>query len=118
AGASLRGHATRGAFARRGRRSRADPGGEPSGEYRRRAGRARRPGADPRSRASRDHGRRRGRARSMSDVLVTLTDVEPAVRLNARLEAHGLETAVVSPLDDVKGALRREKPDIVVMTGA
>jgi DNA-binding NtrC family response regulator len=54
----------------------------------------------------------------MSDVLVTLTDVEPAVRLNARLEAQGLETAVVSPLDDVKGALKRETPEIVVMTGA
>lgn len=54
----------------------------------------------------------------MSDVLITLTDVEPAVRLNARLEALGLETAVVSPLDDIRAALRREKPDLVVFTGA
>jgi DNA-binding NtrC family response regulator len=51
-------------------------------------------------------------------VLISLTDVEPAVRLNAKLEASGVETAVVSPLDDVRGAIRREQPDVIVMTGA
>ena len=51
-------------------------------------------------------------------VLISLTDVEPAVRLNAQLERDGVETAVVSPLDDVRGAIRREKPDVIVMTGA
>ena len=51
-------------------------------------------------------------------VLISLTDVEPAVRLNAQLEASGVETAVVSPLDDVRGAIRREQPDVIVMTGA
>ena len=51
-------------------------------------------------------------------VLISLTDVEPAVRLNAQLERDGVETAVVSPLDDVRGAIRREKPDLIVMTGA
>ena len=51
-------------------------------------------------------------------VLISLTDVEPAVRLNAELERSGVETAVVSPLDDVRGAIRREKPDVIVMTGA
>ncbi|HTK52422.1 MAG TPA: sigma-54 dependent transcriptional regulator [Gemmatimonadaceae bacterium] len=51
-------------------------------------------------------------------VLISLTDVEPAVRLNAQLEQSGVETAVVSPLDDVRGAIRREKPDLIVMTGA
>ncbi len=51
-------------------------------------------------------------------VLIFLTDVEPAVRLNAQLERSGVETAVVSPLDDVRGAIRREKPDVIVMTGA
>jgi len=51
-------------------------------------------------------------------VLIFLTDVEPAVRLNAQLEGSGVETAVVSPLDDVRGAIRREKPDVIVMTGA
>ena len=51
-------------------------------------------------------------------VLISLTDVEPAVRLNAQLERDGVETAVVSPLDDVRGSIRREKPDVIVMTGA
>ena len=51
-------------------------------------------------------------------VLIFLTDVEPAIRLNALLERSGVETAVVSPLDDVRGAIRREKPDVIVMTGA
>ena len=51
-------------------------------------------------------------------VLLTLTDVEPAVRLNAMLEKERVETAVVSPMDDVRAAIRREKPDVVVLTGA
>jgi DNA-binding NtrC family response regulator len=50
-------------------------------------------------------------------VLLTLTDVEPAVRLNARLEAAGIITALVSPMDDVQAALAREKPDVIVVTG-
>ena len=50
-------------------------------------------------------------------VLVTLTDVEPAVRLNAALEQAGVETAVVSPLDDLRTALRRERPGVVVFSG-
>jgi len=50
-------------------------------------------------------------------VLLTLTDVEPAVRLNARLEAAGVETTLVSPLDDVRGGWRRSQPDVVVITG-
>ena len=53
-------------------------------------------------------------------VLITLTDVEPAVRLNALLEQQGggIVTEVVSPLDDMRAALRRLKPDVVVVTGA
>jgi len=51
-------------------------------------------------------------------VLITLTDVEPAVRLNALLEAQGITTEVVSPLDDVRGTLERFEPDVVVITGA
>ena len=51
-------------------------------------------------------------------VLLTLTDVEPAVRLNAALEADGADTALVSPMDDVRGAIKREKPQIIVVTGA
>ena len=50
-------------------------------------------------------------------VLITLTDVEPAVRLNAVLEQGGVETAVVSPLDDMRSAIRRAKPEVVVFTG-
>ena len=50
-------------------------------------------------------------------VLVTLTDVEPAVRLNAMLEGAGYQTALVSPLDDVRQAIAREKPDLIVITG-
>ena len=37
-------------------------------------------------------------------VLITLQDVEPAVRINARLEQDGIETDVVSPLDDIRAA--------------
>jgi len=50
-------------------------------------------------------------------VLLTLTDVEPAVRLNAMLEGAGIQTALVSPMDDIAGALAREKPDVIVLTG-
>jgi DNA-binding NtrC family response regulator len=50
-------------------------------------------------------------------VLLTLQDVEPAVRLNALLESDGVQTAVVSPLDDMRAAIRREKPDIMVFSG-
>ena len=50
-------------------------------------------------------------------ALITLTDVEPAIRLNAMLERNDVETAVVSPLDDMRGTLKREKPDLVVLTG-
>jgi DNA-binding NtrC family response regulator len=50
-------------------------------------------------------------------VLLTLQDVEPAVRVNALLEQQGVDTALVSPLDDIRAALRREKPDIIVFSG-
>src|SRR5262249_47189273 len=50
-------------------------------------------------------------------VVLTLQDVEPAVRLNAMLEKEGVKTALVSPLDDIRAEIRREKPDIVVYSG-
>ena len=50
-------------------------------------------------------------------VLITLQDVEPAVRINARLEQDGIETDVVSPLDDIRAAIKREKPDIILFSG-
>ena len=53
-----------------------------------------------------------------SVVAILMTDVEPAVRLNAALEAAGITTVTISPMDDVRGDLRRSRPDIVVLTGA
>ncbi|HEX7978636.1 MAG TPA: hypothetical protein VF461_08540, partial [Gemmatimonadaceae bacterium] len=53
----------------------------------------------------------------MSTILLTLHDVEPAVRLNARLEADGHTTALVSPLDDIRAEIRRAKPDLIVISG-
>ena len=50
-------------------------------------------------------------------ALLTLQDVEPAVRVNAALELEGVETALVSPLDDIRSSIRREKPDVLVFTG-
>jgi DNA-binding NtrC family response regulator len=50
-------------------------------------------------------------------VLITLTDIEPAVRLNALLEAAGIKTSTVSPMDDVNAAVKRERPDVIVFTG-
>ncbi len=50
-------------------------------------------------------------------ALITLTDLEPAVRLNARLEELGLETTLVSPMDDMRAAIERVDPDVIVLTG-
>jgi DNA-binding NtrC family response regulator len=50
-------------------------------------------------------------------VLITLHDVEPAVRLNAQLEKEGVQTRVVSPLDDIRGEIKRSKPEVLVFTG-
>ena len=51
-------------------------------------------------------------------AVITLTDVEPAVRLNARLEAEGVETFMVSPLEDLRSEVARVRPDLIVITGA
>ncbi len=53
-----------------------------------------------------------------SVIAILMTDVEPAVRLNAALEAAGMTTVTISPMDDVRGDVRRARPDIVVLTGA
>src|SRR5687768_4410976 len=50
-------------------------------------------------------------------VLLTLTDVEPAVRLKNLLERSGVETEVVSPYDDLRTAVEKQKPDVIVLTG-
>jgi DNA-binding NtrC family response regulator len=51
-------------------------------------------------------------------AVITLTDVECAVRLNAALEHSGVETVMVSPLDDIRREIKRSKPDVVVLTGS
>jgi DNA-binding NtrC family response regulator len=53
----------------------------------------------------------------MSVVVITLHDIEPAVRLNAELEREGVKTEMVSPLDDIRGTLSRVRPDVIVVTG-
>jgi DNA-binding NtrC family response regulator len=50
-------------------------------------------------------------------VLITLHDVEPAVRLNARLEGDGIDTVLVSPLDDIRAEIKRARPTLIVLTG-
>ena len=50
-------------------------------------------------------------------VLITMDDLEAAVRLNAAFEAAGFETAMVSALDDAKAAVLREDPDLLLLTG-
>lgn len=53
-----------------------------------------------------------------AQILLTMADLETAVPLNAALERAGFTTALVSPLDDARGAVRREHPDVVVLSGA
>jgi DNA-binding NtrC family response regulator len=50
-------------------------------------------------------------------ILITLHDVEPAVRLNAQLESEGVNTVLVSPLDDMRAEIKRARPDLIVLTG-
>ncbi|MDQ2669746.1 MAG: sigma-54 dependent transcriptional regulator, partial [Gemmatimonadota bacterium] len=51
-------------------------------------------------------------------ILLTMDDLETAVRTNAALEAAGFSTAMVASFDDVRGAVRREKPELVIISGA
>ncbi len=53
-----------------------------------------------------------------SQILITMADLETAVPLNAALEAAGFTTAMVSPMDDARAAMRREHPDLLILTGA
>ncbi|MEK6769944.1 MAG: sigma-54 dependent transcriptional regulator [Gemmatimonadota bacterium] len=50
-------------------------------------------------------------------VLITMEDLEPAVRANAAFEAAGFATTMVSALDDLRAAVRRTDPDLLVLTG-
>jgi DNA-binding NtrC family response regulator len=53
-----------------------------------------------------------------SQILITMDDLETAVPVNAALESSGYSTAMFSSLDDARGAVRRESPDLVILTGA
>ena len=53
-----------------------------------------------------------------SQILITMADLETAVPLNAALEAAGFSTAMVSPMDDARAAMRREHPDLLILSGA
>jgi DNA-binding NtrC family response regulator len=53
-----------------------------------------------------------------AQILITMDDLETAVPLNAAFEAAGYTTAMFSSLDDARGSVRRESPDLVVLTGA
>jgi DNA-binding NtrC family response regulator len=53
-----------------------------------------------------------------AQILITMDDLETAVRINAALEASGFSTAMFSSLDDARGSVRRESPDLVILTGA
>lgn len=64
-------------------------------------------------------GRRTGQEDEAAGVVaILMTDVEPAVRLNAALEAQEVRTVTLSPMDDVRGDLRRVRPTVLVLTGA
>jgi DNA-binding NtrC family response regulator len=53
-----------------------------------------------------------------AQILITMDDLETAVPLNAALESSGFSTSMFSSLDDARGAVRRENPDLVILTGA
>src|SRR4051812_36059674 len=51
-------------------------------------------------------------------ILLTMDDLSTAVPLNAALEAAGFSTAMFSSLDDGPRTVRRESPELVILTGA
>jgi DNA-binding NtrC family response regulator len=51
-------------------------------------------------------------------ILITMDDLSTAVPLNAAFEAAGFSTTMFSSLDDARGTVRRESPDLVILTGA
>jgi DNA-binding NtrC family response regulator len=53
-----------------------------------------------------------------SQILIAMDDLETAVRLNAAFESAKFSTAMFSSLDDAKGSVRRENPELVILTGA
>ena len=53
-----------------------------------------------------------------SQILIAMDDLETAVRLNAAFESARFSTAMFSSLDDARGSVRRENPELVILTGA
>ena len=51
-------------------------------------------------------------------ILITMDDLSTAVPLNAAFEAAGFSTAMFSSLDDGPRTVRRESPELVILTGA
>jgi len=51
-------------------------------------------------------------------VLITTDDLEVGVPVNAALEAARCTTTMVSSFDDLRAAMRRADPEVVVLTGA
>ena len=51
-------------------------------------------------------------------ILITMDDLEAAVRSNAELERAGFHTIMVSSQDDSTKLLHRAEPDLVLLTGA
>jgi DNA-binding NtrC family response regulator len=52
-----------------------------------------------------------------SRVLITMDDLSTAVPLNAAFEAAGFSTAMFSSQDDAARTVRRESPELVILTG-
>ena len=50
-------------------------------------------------------------------ILITMDDLEAAVRANAALEQAGYRTSLLAPVDDWREELKRARPDLVVITG-
>ncbi|MEO8201153.1 MAG: sigma-54 dependent transcriptional regulator [Gemmatimonadota bacterium] len=50
-------------------------------------------------------------------ILITMDDIETAVRLNAAFEAAGFVTSMVAPMDEYRAALKKDNPDLVILTG-
>ena len=50
-------------------------------------------------------------------VLVTLTTSSPRCGSTRCSRREGSRPTLVSPLDDIRAAIKREKPDLIVLTG-
>jgi DNA-binding NtrC family response regulator len=50
-------------------------------------------------------------------ILITMDDLETAVRVNAALEGAGYRTSLLAAVDDWREELKRARPDVVLLTG-